>query len=297
MLKRTILIQNASRLRIEQNQLVIEQEGLRTVPLEDIGVLIIEDRRSSITAPCLAACAENNIALISCNQQHLPVSLSLALSGHSTFSERARKQIGASETLKKALWQQIVQFKIARQADVLELTGSPSMARKARRYAGEVKSGDSENLEARVAQFYWTNFLPGFNRSPKGEFPNSWLNYAYALLRATCARAIVGAGLLPVLGVFHRNKYNPYCLADDLMEPYRPFIDWRVWQLVQEHGEPPEEELSQAVKVELLKTLTLTVRLSNKQSPLLTAAQHSAYSLAQVYLGEKRKLRLPEFSI
>ena len=296
MLKRTIVIQKPSRLRIEQNQLLIDQESLHTVPLEDIGVLIVEDRQCTLSAPCLAACAEYNIALLTCNHQHLPISLSLPLSGHSTFSERARLQIAASQTLKKAIWQQLIQYKILRQANVLEYTGATSLARKSRRYASEVKPGDPDNLEARVAQYYWSTYWPDFNRSRGGEHPNSWLNYGYALLRASCARALVGSGLLPVLGVFHRNKYNPYCLADDLMEPFRPFIDWRVWNLAQEFPANENDPLPQIVKVELLKSLSITVRLDGKRSPLMTAVQHTANSLAQVYMGEKRKLRLPEFA-
>lgn len=295
MIKRTLVISNPARLSTRQQQLLIENEnGEHSVPIEDIGFLILEDRRISLTAYLLSVCSDNNVAVISCDSQHLPTGIHLSLTGHSTYSERSRKQLNSSQALKDNLWGQIISSKIAGQADVLRMMGAASAFRKLSRYSKEVQSGDPDNLEATAAQTYWPNYRDGFYRARNGPHPNAWLNYGYALVRACTARAIVGSGLMTVHGVFHRNKYNPHCLADDLMEPYRPFVDYRVWQLLQEHPDDTER-LPKIVKVELLKLLSSTVVIRNQKSPLMNGVQHTANSLAQIFLGEKRKLILPRF--
>lgn len=295
MIKRSIVISNPARLSSGTQQLVIKNDdGEHKVPLEDIGFLIVESRQCTMTSALLDDCGKFNIALVSCDESHMPSGLHLPMSSHSTYTQRVRKQLEATDSLKDNIWKQLVSAKVARQGDVLAYMGNMAGYRKAMRYSKEVTSGDSTNIEATCAQMYWPQFSPYFFRAQNGPHPNSWLNYGYAIVRAATARAIVGAGLLPVSGVFHKNKYNPYCLADDLMEPYRPFVDRVVYDL-KDKIDPEEERLPKEVRIELLKLLTATVQIKGQQSPLMNAVQHTAYSLAQIYIGEKRKLELPEF--
>jgi len=217
----------------------------------------------------------------------------LPLDGNTIQSERFRAQIDATEPLKKQLWQQTVKAKIANQAAVLQQWDIPNNYLKTS--AQTVKSGDPDNNEAKAAAYYWSNLFPAawmFFRKREGPPPNNLLNYGYAILRATVARAIVGAGLLPTLGIFHRNRYNAYCLADDIMEPYRPFVDVIVRSIIDETS--AVEGLTQELKVKLLKLPTVDVLMGEETSPLMIAAQRTAASLAKCYTGEQRKILYPE---
>ena len=299
MIKRTIHIGSPCTLRRREQQLVLQYPkdlGLpeKTVPIEDIGVLIMDHQQVVVTHMLLSALLENNVAVITCNEQHMPTGLLLNLDGHTLQTELFRMQIEASEPLRKNLWMQTVQAKLRNQAAVLDQIGIPGDM--LREFAKNVRSGDPDNLEARGAAHYWKHVFPShlqFVRQRFGDPPNNLLNYGYAILRAVVARSLVGSGLLPTLGIHHRNKYNAYCLADDVMEPYRPFVDELVVKLVV-HDRIVATELTTAIKGELLKVPTLDVLIDEKRSPLLVAVQRSTASLAQCFQGDQRKALYPE---
>lgn len=308
MIKRTLCFSNPAYLSLKNAQLVIKlpevekadvvelikAEAARTIPIEDIGVVVLDNRQITITQGLVEALLENNCAIITCDNAHLPVGLMLPLCGNTTQSERFRLQIDASLPLKKQLWQQTVQCKIRNQAAVLQNTRN-AIVKNMLAWAGEVKSGDSDNLEGRAAAYYWRNLFPdilGFTRDRNGLPPNNLLNYGYAILRAVVARALVGSGLLPTLGIHHHNRYNAYCLADDIMEPYRPYVDALVCRLVSD--EHITEELTTELKRELLQIPTLDVVINGKRSPLMVAVGQTTASLYRCFSGEQRKIAYPE---
>lgn len=299
MIKRTIHIGSPCTLRRRESQLVVQypkELGMadKTVPIEDIGVLIMDHERVVVTQLLLAALLENNVAVITCNEQHMPTGMLLNLDGHTVQTELFRAQIEASEPLKKNLWMQCVQAKLRNQAAVLEQIGIPGDV--LREFARNTRSGDPDNMEARGAAHYWKHLFPAhlqFVRHRFGDPPNNLLNYGYAILRAVVARSLVGSGLLPTLGIFHRNKYNAYCLADDIMEPYRPWVDELVLELlVKERIDP--KELTTEIKGHLLKIPTKDVLIEDKRSPLLLAVQRTTASLAQCFSEGERKALWPE---
>lgn len=308
MIKRTLCFTNPAYLSLKNSQLVIKlpevetnsslpesfrAETIKTIPIEDIGVVVLDNKRITITQGVLEALLENNCAVITCNESHLPIGMHLPLVGNTTQTERMRYQIEASLPLKKQLWQQTISAKIQNQALVLrQMRGTE--VRNMLKWASEVKSGDSENLEARAAVYYWQNAFPmieNFTRSREGVSPNNLLNYGYAILRAIVARALVSSGLLTTLGIHHRNKYNAYCLADDIMEPYRPYVDRLVMQLYDKY--PNCEELTKELKAELLQITVLDVVISGKKSPLMIAVSTTTSSLQKCYSGELRKIVYP----
>ena len=300
MIKRTLHIGNPCTLRRREQQLVLQYPKElalpeRTVPIEDIGVLILDHERVVVTQMLLSALLANNAAVITCNEQHMPTGLLLNLDGHTVQTEHFRHQLAASEPLRKNLWMQTVQAKLRNQAVVLEAAGIPGDT--LREHARNVRSGDPDNLEARGAAHYWRFLFPPamqFVRHRDGPPPNNLLNYGYAILRAVVARNLVGSGLLPTYGIHHRNKYNAYCLADDIMEPYRPWVDRLVWQLVVQEG-IDGSQLTTELKGRLLALPTHDVLIEDKRSPLLVAAQRTTASLAQCFQGVQRRLLHPEW--
>ncbi len=308
MIKRTLCFSNPAYLLLKNAQLVIKlpevekadvsdsfkREATTTIPIEDIGVVVLDNKQITITQGVLEALLENNCAVITCDSSHLPVGLMLPLCGNTTQNERFRCQLDASLPLKKQLWQQTVQYKIRNQAAVLQMTHG-SVARNMLAWAADVKSGDSDNLEARAAVFYWHNLfadIPNFTREREGVAPNNLLNYGYAILRAIVARGLVASGLLPTLGIHHHNRYNAYCLADDIMEPYRPYVDALVVKLRQRGA--VGDELSIEMKRELLQIPTLDVTIGGKRSPLMVAVGQTTASLYRCFNGEQRKITYPE---
>lgn len=268
------------------------------MPIEDLGLLILDNPQITLSHALIGELLENNIALITCNKQHLPTGLMLNLQGNTLQSARFQAQIAASEPLKKQLWQQTIQAKIRNQAALLESLQKP--ATPLWRWAEEVRSGDPDNKEARAAVHYWKYLLdenPDFRRGTDGIPPNSLFNYAYAIVRATAARALVASGMLPTLGIFHRNQYNAYCLADDLMEPYRPFADALVISILRKKPSLMYglDELTPPLKRELLAIATHDVWLKKQRSPLMVAVQHSAASLAKCFEKKARTLLYPSF--
>lgn len=311
MIKKTLCFNNPAYLSLRDAQLVIRLPEVEkaeilsedfkkaneiTRPIEDIGVVVLSHKQITITSGVLEALLENNCAVITCDSKSMPVGLLLPLVGNTTQNERFRDQLDASQPLRKQLWQQTIQFKIRNQAAVLaQCTNAETKCMLI--WANEVRSGDPDNLEARAAVYYWKNLLgniPGFIRDREGVAPNNLLNYGYAILRAVIARSLVASGLLPTLGIHHHNKYNAYCLADDIMEPYRPYVDQLVYDIVEQYGD--NVELSKDIKSELLSIPTLDVVIGGKRSPLMVAASQTTASLYKCFSGELRKIVYPEMT-
>lgn len=283
MIKKTLYFGNPAYLSLQNNQLVIKlpevernaslpdsfkKQTVVTKPIEDIGLVVLDNNQITITSGVLEALLENNCSIITCDSKSMPVGLMLPLYGNTVQNERFREQLSASLPLKKQLWQQTIKAKIENQSAVLiNCLGEESRCMKV--WADDVKSGDSENLEARAAAYYWKTLfadIDGFTRDREGISPNNLLNYGYAVLRAIIARALVSSGLLPTLGIHHHNRYNAYCLADDIMEPYRPYVDELVFGLVQQYGK--NLELTRDIKAKLLTIPTLDVIILNSATLL-----------------------------
>ncbi|KXA36903.1 type II CRISPR-associated endonuclease Cas1 [Prevotella corporis] len=309
MIKKTLCFSNPIYLSLRNAQLVLhlpevesndtlpetmKKEAERTIPIEDIGVVILDHRRITITSGVLEALLENNCAVITCDQKSMPVGLLLPLCGNTTQNERFRTQLDVSLPLRKQLWQQTVKQKILNQEYVLR-TNTDKETNCMRVWANDVRSGDPDNLEARAAAYYWKNLFkdyPDFVRDRGGTPPNKLLNYGYAILRAVIARSLVGSGLLPTLGIHHHNRYNAYCLADDIMEPYRPYVDELVLDLIRQNEDI--SEINKRLKMQLLGIPMLDVVINGKRSPLMIAAQQTTASLYKCFAGEMRHVNFPE---
>lgn len=291
MLKKSILLENKTSLTTKNLQLVIKTESREsTIPIEDIGFIVIDNPEIYISIPTLNLLIENNTSVIICNGSHLPNGMFLNLNSHHIQQEIFRSQINASVPLKKQLWQQTIVEKIKNQGILLETI----TARKNNFefLASKVLSGDTSNMEGVAANFYWKSFFEiDFKRERFGDYPNNFLNYGYALLRAATARAISGSGLLNTLGIHHKSKYNAFALADDIMEPFRPIVDEKVFELMQKYN---EQELNTQLKAELLQILTRTVYFEEEKSPLMVALQKTASSLQQCYNGQRKKIKYPK---
>jgi len=295
MIKRTLYFGNPAYLKTKDEQLVIEMPDTgetKSVPIEDVGIVILDHQQITITQAVMAKLLENNTALITCNQKHHPVGLQLCLDGHTLQSQKFKAHIAASAPLKKQLWQQTIAAKIENQAVLLQ--AEKVEAKYLIGLAATVKSGDSTNNEAKAALYYWKHIFPDFlqfKRDPDGLPPNNLLNYGYSLLRAVVARSLVASGLLPTLGIFHRNQYNAYCLADDIMEPYRPFADKIVCNIVRMNGR--FLEMTPLMKKELLSIPAMDVIIDGQKSPLMNAVQRTTASLAKCFEGSTRKILYP----
>ena len=259
---------------------------------------MLDNKQITITQGLLEALLENNCAVITCDSQRMPVGLMLPLCGNTVQSERFQDQISASLPLRKQLWQQTVKAKINNQARVLTIC-SQVESRCMKKWSDDVKSGDSDNQEARAAAYYWkkifTNIkgLEDFTRNRDGIEPNNLLNYGYAILRAIVARALVSSGMLPTFGIHHHNRYNAYCLADDIMEPYRPYVDELVYKIVEKYG-ADNLQLTKEIKTVLLSIPTIDVVISGKRSPLMVGVTQTTASLYKCFSGEQRVIAYPE---
>jgi CRISPR-associated protein Cas1 len=279
------------------DQLIVKKEGDSTdksVPIEDIAVLILESHQVTITNALLSVLLREQVAVVGCDEKHMPIGLWMPLEGNTLQSARFQIQMEVSVPLKKQVWSQLIKSKIENQAEVIKTTGQN--AEPLYRWAKEVRSGDPDNLEARAAAYYWRAIFGDsqFKRERFGGPPNHLLNYGYAILRAIVARALVASGLMPTYGVHHRNQYNAYCLADDVMEPYRPFIDFHILRIAE--NLEVKDELDRPWKLELLKIPTLDVIVKSTKSPLMVAVSKTTASLVKVYEGEVKKLDLPSFT-
>lgn len=308
MIKRTLYFGNPAYLSLKDEQLVIripevenndllpasfKSAAVKTVPIEDIGVVVLDNKQITITQMLLEKLVEYNCALITCDNKSMPCGLLMPLECNTVQHERFTQQIEASLPLKKQLWQQTVSRKIENQAAVLRKYSACETGNM-KQWATSVRSGDTDNLEARAAAYYWANVfpsIPDFTRKREGDYPNNLLNYGYAILRAVVARALVAAGLLPTLGIHHRNRYNAYCLADDIMEPYRPFVDEKVLKIMAD-GQGGEF-LSKEMKAELLLIPVIDVEIDGNRSPLMVAVAKTVTSLQKCYANEARLLIYP----
>lgn len=309
MIKKTLYFGNPVYLSFRDAQLVIKlpeveksqslpesfkKQSEVTKPIEDIGVVLLDNRQITITSGALEMLLENNCAVITCDSKSMPVGLMLPLYGNTTQNERFRQQLDASLPLKKQLWQQTIKSKIDNQASVLRDCIGEEM-KCMRIWADDVKSGDSDNLEARAAAYYWKCLftkIDGFTREREGIPPNNLLNYGYAILRAIVARGLVASGLLPTFGIHHHNRYNAYCLADDIMEPYRPYVDELVFNII--NSGIDYTNITKEIKVKLLEIPTLEVKIGGKRSPLMIAVSQTTASLYKCFSGELRRISYPE---
>lgn len=279
-----------SSLRVKANQLIIhfnDDGSERSIPIEDIGTIVLENQKITVSCPLLSALSSNNVALVFCDSKQMPQSMLMTLDGNSIQQEVFRSQLDASIPLRKNIWRQLVKGKIVNQArllDKLDKDGSILYT-----YANNVKSGDSDNREGIAARVYWSKLFDNFERDRFGDAPNNMLNYGYSILRSSVARSLIGTGLLPIMGVFHKNRYNAFPLADDVMEPFRPFVDEIVYYLY-ENG---ETELTREVKAHLLEALTCDTWYDGMLKPLMVGLSSTTASLSRCYSGDARKLTLP----
>lgn len=297
MIKRTIEIsQNPVHLAVRLDQLLVQphdqpKEFHKSIPCEDIGVVLVDQHQTTYTHSALAQLVEHDAVLIVCGRDHLPAGMLLPLATHSEVVWRIHDQLSISKPAQKQLWRQLVQAKI--RAQMVNLPRDSTERRRLLVMIKEVRSGDTSNCEAQAAKIYWQAWLPpeiSFRRNPDGDGINALLNYGYSVLRAAIARALVTAGLLPMLGLHHCNRSNAFCLADDLLEPLRPIVDRKARELAVQHG---RRELDQPTKAGLLSTLTTTVRVGDENGPLFVALHRYIASLMRCYQGEATELKIP----
>lgn len=305
MIKRVLCFTNPAYLSLKNEQIIIRipgdntdnipsaMDGAKSVPIEDTGIVVLDNRQITITQGLMAKLLENNVAIITCDDRHLPVGLHLPLEGNTIQHERWQAQINASEPLRKQMWQQTVAAKIKGQAKLLEEEGIENKNMLA--WATQVRSGDTDNLEGRAAVYYWSHIFHNsdFVRGQEEAPPNNLLNYGYAIVRAMMARALVAAGMLPTLGIHHHNRYNAYCLADDIMEPYRPYVDRTVLDIM--YRVDDISTLTTDIKRELLGLSTVEVNIDNHRSPMMVAMQTTANSVQKCFSGELRKIIYPDW--
>jgi len=265
---------------------------IKNAPVEDIGFIVLDHPQISFSMKLVEQLNEFNVATVFCDSKHMPSSMLLPLDAHHIQSELFRAQVSASEPLKKNLWKQTIEAKIQNQARLLEKLRRNSLPLK--NLMKNVKSGDSDNREGFAARLYWTALLgKDFIRDRYGEPPNHFLNYGYILLRSAVARALAGSGLLATLGIHHRNRYNAFCLADDIMEPYRPWVDEIAFDLHEKY--PDALMLEKEHKAELLQLMAADVKIGENKRPLMVALSQTTASLARCFSGEIRKITYPEF--
>jgi CRISPR-associated protein Cas1 len=294
MIKKSILIENKTSITAKNLQLIIKSEIREsTIPIEDIGFLVLDHQEIYISLPAMNLMVENNTSVIICGKNHLPNGMFLNLNSHHIQQEVFKNQIDASIPLKKQLWQQTIIEKITNQG--ILLTKITENKNTFEFLASKVLSGDTTNMEGVAAQQYWKTFFDtydiNFKRERFGDYPNNFLNYGYAILRAATARALSGSGLLNTLGIHHKSKYNAFALADDIMEPFRPLVDEKVFEIMQNYD---EQELNTKIKSELLQVLTRTVYFKDEKSPLMVALQKTASSLQQCFMGKRKKIKYPQ---
>ncbi len=292
MIKQTLMFKSPAYLSLKDNQLVIaikESDDVVTRPIEDIGFVIIENPMVKVTVPLLNALAEQNVSVVFCDSKQMPKTMLMNLNANTTLQESYRYQMEITLPKKKQIWKQTVECKIKNQAALLDKLGKRGDSLKP--YYMNVRSGDTDNREGLASKVYWMHlFGNSFRRERDGNIPNAFLNYGYTILRAAVARALLGSGLFPAFGIFHRNRYNAFPLADDIMEPYRPFVDEIVYQLYAING---IEELTNETKSQLLRILFLDVKMGKITRPLEVAISYTTASLLRVFKGEEEKVAYP----
>ena len=297
MIARTLCFSNIGKLSLKYEQLVWSAESgeQRTVPIEDIGFVILESDKIAITSAALQFLSANNVAVVVCDKSHTPSAQLLPFAANTTASESMEAQLSATDAVNGRLWRMVVRQKIRNQAALMERLGAKS-SKRLLALADEVKNGDPSNCEAQAARIYFQELGPdGFVRDRDGGWPNAPLNYGYSILRAAMARALVGSGLACFRGIHHHNRYNAFALADDMMEPYRPFADQYVLGKVKPF-DVPMDELTKEMRARLMQMLTCDVNLGDVRRPLMVALSSTTASLARYYRKETDELALPRFS-
>jgi len=292
MLKRTLVFSNPISLSLKNQQIVIAYKDTPdekvTVPIEDVGVVVLEHQQINVTLPLLNALTDSNVQLVVCNDKGMPNSMLLNLDTNVTQGKTLRNQINAGEVLKKQLWKQIVEGKIHNQANLLDKMGCDGNI--LRPYYSNVKSGDSDNREGIAARIYFQELYgKEFVRDRNLPGINALLNYGYTILRAAVARSLVSSGLFPALGIFHHNRSNAFPLADDIMEPYRPYVDEVVYDLANKG----KLELTKDVKADLISILYADTYFEKVIRPLSVGLSLTSASLAKCYAKEETKIKLP----
>ncbi|MCK4983610.1 MAG: type II CRISPR-associated endonuclease Cas1 [Victivallaceae bacterium] len=297
MIKRTLCISSACHISVKNQQLLISPRDDRksqSVPLEDVGFLILENHSITLTIKLIELLNKNNAAVIFCDSRHMPCSMLQTFDANSTHAETLRAQIECSAPLKKQLWRLTVKAKIDNQAKLLKKLNKPEHVSLAK-LRENVKSGDPDNREGVAARIYWQALLGReFKRERFGDYPNDLANYGYAILRGAVARALTGSGLYPAIGIHHHNRYNAFALADDIMEPYRPFVDEVVYNYSSDNSE--ENELNIKGKKAVLAILTCDVHFGKARSPLLMGLSRTAASLVRSFIDKKVDLVYPELN-
>jgi CRISPR-associated protein Cas1 len=292
MIKRIIDISEATYLHVQHQQLLLDRNGttIAQLPIEDLGVVILQHPAIVITQAVIIACQKNNVVLVFCDERHLPYSVLLPISdGNTLHNKILHQQMNVSLATKKRLWQQVVKQKITQQMHTLKKLDKPY--KPLERLADAVKTGDPDNLEAQAAQHYWRLlFGDDFRRDVELDGINSLLNYGYAIMRAMVARAIVGSGLHPAIGLHHHNQYDGVCLADDLIEPFRPWVDYRVYQLTRNN---PQLQVNKEAKIVLLSLLSDTVMYEQQTMPLMVACHYLMATLKRAYQDRSIVLNYP----
>ncbi len=306
MLKHTLHIGSASHLCLRNHQLLVrnkETEEEASIPIEDIASIILSDRHTTITTAVLAECITQGVSIVTCDAKYMPIGLHLCLDGHTQHQAIMTAQLHSSEPLKKQIWKNTIKYKVLNQARLIQNIGLES--KQLETLSQQVRSGDSSGIEAQAARIYWTLYFGSINahhaipdptyRKRDGFPPNNWLNYGYTILRSMVARALTASGLLPVLGIHHHNKYNAFCLADDIMEPYRPMVDTLVYELSMKHELVTDIPIS--IKTELLKLPTRDCSIENKTYTLYSAIERTTASLAQSFIEKKSKIIYPNIYV
>ena len=300
MIKRTLYFGNPAYLSVKNSQLCIHKpsttagiEDQHSIPIEDIGIVVADHPQVTFTHTVITALQENNAVIMWCGPNHLPLAMTLPLMANDTYTQKVRYQIEASEPLKKQLWKQTITAKIRNQANLLRLLGYKTLHLD--KMIPRISSGDTENYEGQAAAIYWQQILEKYEvtRGRDEGGPNALFNYGYAILRAVIARNLVGSGCLPVLGIHHTNKYNAYCLADDIMEPYRPIVDQYILDYLRDKLDI-HDQLTLEDKAYLLKIPVIDISIQGKDSPLMVGAQRTTASLVKCYQGTARKILYPD---
>lgn len=294
MIKQTLFFSTPVSLSLKYNQIVIKLKDIDEVitrPIEDVGVVIIENQMVHITMPLLNALANNNVSVIFCDDKCMPNSMLMSLESNTIQQEIYKTQFNATQPTKKRIWKEIIENKIRNQAALLEKLGLDGNILKP--YYMNVLSGDSDNREGAAAKVYWQQmFGKQFVRNRDGCYPNPMLNYGYTVLRAAVARSLLGSGLFPLFGIFHRNRYNAFPLADDVMEPYRPFVDFAVKQI---YDFSSDEILDKNVKQVLVRVLFSDVKIKGQMRPLQVALSMTTASLVRAFKDKKESVVFPSF--
>ena len=295
MIKKIIEISQAkSHLRVRYGQLIIGRDGqdISTIPCEDIGVLLVDHQGVNYTHSVFMELLKSGAAVVLCGGNHHPAGMLLPLDSNSVQCERFRQQINVKEPVKKRLWKQIVQAKVKHQAKLLGKDSDEYKALIA--LHKRVRSGDPENIESQASRRFWPAFFgdANFRRDINGPAPNNLLNYGYMVMRAAVARALCSAGLLPALGIHHCNRYNAFCLADDVMEPFRGFVEAKVREICR--GGDYGGELDQQIKAGLLEVLYEEVEIAGFKGPLMVGLHRTCASLVRCFAGEQKEIELPD---